>query len=97
MIRCRGRILGAIDITGGLACRGLEMLSLVRATVAAAEANLSLKAAGAALGSQVRTGSMLSVLGGPAELTNNGRRVQPSPRHAEVLVLLSENPEGLAG
>jgi len=91
-----GAMLGAIDITGGPRVAAPEVLSLVRATVAAAEAHLSLKAAGAALGSHVRTGSTLSVLGGPAELTHAGRRVQLSRRHAEVLVLLSENPEGLS-
>lgn len=91
-----GAMLGAIDITGGPRVAAPEVLSLVRATVAAAEAHLSLKAAGAALGSQVRTGSTLSVLGGPAELIHEGRRVQLSRRHAEVLLLLAENPEGMS-
>lgn len=91
-----GRILGAIDITGGPRVAVPEVLSLVRATVAAAESELRLH-----LLESPRTGIdtrlRLEVLGsGRPALVRGGERITLSGRHAEMLLLLHAHPEGLS-
>lgn len=90
-----GLIVGAIDITGGPRVAVPEVLSLVRATVAAAEAELRLHSLSSPM--QRRAGiARLEVLGGTRPvLVVGGIRQTVSRRHAEILLLLSEYPEGL--
>ncbi|MBF6237183.1 transcriptional regulator [Nocardia otitidiscaviarum] len=91
-----GAIIGAIDITGGPRVAAPEVLSLVRATVAAAESELRLLL----LESRkplAATAARLEVLGPHRPtLTRGGERVRLSQRHAEILLLLAEHPEGLS-
>lgn len=91
-----GQIIGAIDITGGPSVAAPEALSLIRATVSAAEAELRLHLldpAGPHSGELIR----LEALGArrPA-LIRDGERIPLSQRHAEILMLLGEHPEGLS-
>ncbi len=89
-----GRIIGAIDITGGPRVAVPEVLALVRATVAAAEAELRLL--DVPLPDAANPG--LDVLGvGRPVLARAGVRVPLWRRHAEILLLLAEHPEGLSG
>ena len=106
-----GRVLGAVDVTGDARAASRGVFALVTATVAAAERELEialLRAAagsGSAMGAGAGSGAgmapesallRLSVLrpGGPS-LTVRGRRVSVSQRHAELLLLLAEHPEGM--
>ena len=94
-----GRALGALDVTGGEGAASPLMLSLVRATAAAVEADL--RALGLARGgpapADVATAPRLVVLGpGPGVLHRPGAAPRPlSLRHAELLLLLSAHPRGL--
>lgn len=90
-----GLIVGTIDITGGPRVAVPEVLSLVRATVAAAESELRLHFLSSP--PRQRTGvARLEVLGGSRPvLVVDGVRQVVSRRHAEILLLLSEYPEGL--
>lgn len=91
-----GEIIGAIDITGGPRVAAPEVLSLIRATVVAAESELRLRLLGA-LPSPEPASARLQVLGpGRPVLTVDGERIRLSQRHAEILVLLAEHPEGLS-
>ncbi|MFF2556353.1 transcriptional regulator [Nocardia sp. NPDC058058] len=91
-----GRVIGAIDITGGPRVAGPEMLSLIRATVVAAESELRLRLLGAPSPSDPAL-ARLQVLGaGRPVLTVDGERIRLSQRHAEILVLLADHPEGLS-
>ena len=91
-----GRILGALDITGGPRVAVPEALALVRATAAAAEGELRLREL-----ASPRTPAMsvprLEVLGSrrPALVVDGDRHELPR-RHAEILLLLAEHPEGLS-
>ncbi|RVW01382.1 sigma-54-dependent transcriptional regulator family protein [Rhodococcus xishaensis] len=89
-----GLILGAIDITGGPRVATPEALALVRATVAAVEAELRVQAL---IAPPIASGqARLEVLGhGRPVLLLDGERLEVSRRHAEILVLLAEHPEGL--
>lgn len=90
-----GQIIGAIDITGGPRVAVPEVLALVRATVAAAESELRLHL----LNSPRLLGAgppRLQVLGSERPtLVRDGDRVTLSQRHAEILLLLADRPEGL--
>ncbi|CAM2832051.1 transcriptional regulator [Prescottella defluvii] len=91
-----GRTIGALDITGGPRVAVPEALTLVRATVAAAEAELRLQALASPRPS-VASAPRLEVLGsGRPGLIVDGERSHLSRRHAEILLLLAEHPEGLA-
>lgn len=93
-----GRILGVLDVTGGPRVAAPEILSLVRATVVAAEAELRVQALEnpGILGSV--GGARLEVLAGARPVfIRDGARTELSGRHAEILLLLAEHPEGLAG
>ncbi|GKQ39250.1 GAF domain-containing protein [Streptomyces sp. A012304] len=89
-----GRVLGAVDITGGDGLAHPHSLGFVQAVARAAESHLALLA-------PARPGPdtpELSVLGrDEAGLSVGGRRVRLSRRHSEILVLLAGHPEGLTG
>ncbi|MEU3355385.1 GAF domain-containing protein [Streptomyces sp. NPDC037389] len=85
-----GRLLGAVDITGGDHLAGPHSLALVQATARAAEAQLASSPAGGQ--------PALSVLGrDEALLVTAGRRLRLSRRHSEILALLAAHPAGLTG
>ncbi|WP_040811589.1 transcriptional regulator [Nocardia concava] len=90
-----GQVIGAIDITGGPRVAAPEALSLIRATVTAAESELRLGLLDAPrmLGERAR----LLVLGaGRPTLIRGEERIRLSQRHAEILLLLAGHPEGLS-
>ncbi|MDH6678053.1 hypothetical protein M2284_002256 [Rhodococcus sp. LBL1] len=92
-----GQAIGTIDITGGPEVAEAKALALVRATVAAAETELRLQV----LSSPRLLGTApprLVVLGrGRPALLRGGERITLSRRHAEILLLLANRPEGLRG
>ncbi|GGL87063.1 transcriptional regulator [Streptomyces fumigatiscleroticus] len=89
-----GRVLGAVDITGGDGLAHPHSLGFVQAVARAAESQLALlaprrPAAGTA---------ELTALGrDEALLHTGGRGIRLSRRHSEILVLLARHPEGLTG
>ncbi|MDG4793194.1 GAF domain-containing protein [Micromonospora sp. WMMD1082] len=87
-----GRLLGAIDITGGDHLATPQSLALVRATARAAEAQL-------AADRPLDPGTVhVAALGhDEAELRLAGRRIRLGRRHSELLVLLLDHPEGRTG
>ncbi|SCG73925.1 transcriptional regulator [Micromonospora echinaurantiaca] len=87
-----GRLLGAVDITGGDHLANPQSLALVRATARAAEAQL-------AADRPVEPGvATVAALGrDEAELRVDGRRIRLGRRHSELLVLLLDHPEGRTG
>ncbi|MEU4219795.1 GAF domain-containing protein [Actinoplanes sp. NPDC026623] len=88
-----GRLLGAIDVTGGDHLANPHSLALVRATALAAEAYLS-----AHLPQPAAHAATVSVSGREdAALTVGGRRLRLGRRHSELLVLLLMHPEGRTG
>ncbi|GAB0103890.1 GAF domain-containing protein [Nocardia sp. JMUB6875] len=90
-----GQIIGAVDITGGPRVAAPEALSLIRATVVAAESELRLRLLDAP---RVRPERLrLRVLGSVRPTLERGEeRIRLSQRHAEILVLLAAHPEGLS-
>ncbi|MFB7876378.1 MULTISPECIES: GAF domain-containing protein [unclassified Nocardia] len=103
-----GRLIGVLMIAGGMRVAKPEILALVKAAATAAEMDLVLRAmrAGRAVPAPTpadvdtaeeppaRLG--LDVLGlGQPQLSVAGERVSLSQRHAEILLLLTEHPEGL--
>ncbi|WFB06497.1 GAF domain-containing protein [Streptomyces sp. LX-29] len=88
-----GRLLGAVDLTGGDHLASPHSLALVRATARAAEAQLMALTPRA---SGPRT--TLTALGrDEALLTGDGLRLRLGRRHSEIMVLLAGHPEGLTG
>lgn len=89
-----GRVLGAVDITGGDGLAHPHSLGFVQAVARAAESQLALLV-------PERPGTdtpELTVLGrDEAQLRVDGRRIRLSRRHSEILVLLARRPEGLTG
>ncbi|MGO4430761.1 transcriptional regulator, partial [Streptomyces sp. MCAF7] len=78
-----GRLLGAVDITGGDHLAAPHSLALVQAAEAP-------RAAGPRV--------LLTALGrDEALLLAEGRRLRLGPRHSEIMVLLAAHPEGLSG
>ncbi|MDQ1072566.1 hypothetical protein QFZ32_008006 [Streptomyces canus] len=89
-----GRVLGAVDITGGDGLAHPHSLGFVQAVARAAESQLALLLPERPASDT----SELSALGrDEALLAGAGRRVRLSRRHSEILVLLSRHPEGLTG
>ncbi|MFF4703283.1 GAF domain-containing protein [Streptomyces sp. NPDC001288] len=89
-----GRVLGAIDITGGDRLAHPHSLGFVQAVARAAESQLALLDPPA----PVDEPPALTALGrDEAELRLDGRRIRLGRRHSELLVLLSRHPEGLSG
>ncbi|WP_327351590.1 GAF domain-containing protein [Streptomyces sp. NBC_01304] len=87
-----GRVLGAVDITGGDRLAHPHSLAFVQAVARAAEAQLALdhRAPAPAL--------ELHALGrDEALLVAHGRKLRLSRRHSELLTLLACHPEGLTG
>jgi hypothetical protein len=98
-----GAVLGVLDITGDDTVVVPQTPALVRATVAAVEAELTVNALtrdlGRGLAGLPRPSSAtirLSVLGRRRALLSTpiGERVL-TPRHSELVLLLTEHPEGL--
>ncbi|WP_306956208.1 GAF domain-containing protein [Streptomyces sp. B4I13] len=89
-----GRVLGAVDITGGNGLAHPHSLGFVQAVARAAEAHLALLA-------PARPGAdtpRLNVLGrDAARLVTGDRELRLSRRHSEILLLLARHPEGLTG
>jgi hypothetical protein len=89
-----GRVLGAVDITGGDGLAHPHSLGFVQAVARAAESQLALLAPPAASSGTIE----LTALGrDEALLLIAGRRIRLSRRHSEILVLLARHPEGLTG
>lgn len=100
-----GAILGVLDLTGGSEVATPQTLALVRATVAAVEAELRLERLSP--NTQPRTttggwapgwsGTQLDVLGRRgARLSYGSTTTTLSLRHSEMLVLLTESGNGLS-
>ncbi|MFF9351694.1 GAF domain-containing protein [Streptomyces sp. NPDC014734] len=90
---CTGRVLGAVDVTGGDRLAHPHSLAFVQAVARAAESQLALLAPSPADGTL-----RLTALGrDEALLVAAGRRVRLSRRHSELLVTLARHPEGLGG
>jgi hypothetical protein len=87
-----GRLLGAIDVTGGDHLANPHSLALVRATALAAEAYL-----GSHRPSPSAAGTVTSLGRDEAVLSLGGRRLRLGRRHSELLVLLLAHPEGRTG
>ncbi|MET9408011.1 GAF domain-containing protein [Streptomyces sp. NPDC002935] len=89
-----GRVLGAIDITGGDGLAHPHSLAFVQAVARAAESHLALLAPQRAMADTLE----LTALGrDEAQLVADGRKIRLSRRHSEILVLLARHPEGLTG
>ncbi|MFF3752366.1 GAF domain-containing protein [Streptomyces sp. NPDC002018] len=88
-----GRLLGAVDITGGDRLAHPHSLAFVGAVARAAESQLALLAPPPGADSL-----RLSALGrDEALLAVAGRKVRLSRRHSEILTLLARRPEGATG
>ncbi|KUH40296.1 GAF domain-containing protein [Streptomyces changanensis] len=88
-----GRLLGAVDVTGGDRLAHPHSLAFVQAVARAAESHLALRAPAPAP-DRVR----LCALGrDEALLTAGGRTVRLSRRHSEIVVVLAAHPQGLCG
>ncbi|MGW0930648.1 GAF domain-containing protein [Streptomyces sp. NPDC002644] len=90
-----GRILGAVDITGGNGLAHPHSLGFVQAVARAVESQLALLEPP----SRGDGALELTALGRDEALlrTGGGRRVRLSRRHSEIVVLLARHPEGLTG
>ncbi|MFE7173773.1 GAF domain-containing protein [Streptomyces sp. NPDC057616] len=89
-----GRVLGAVDITGGDGLAHPHSLGFVQAVARAAESHLALLTPERPAPDTPE----LTVLGrDEAQLLSGGRKVRLSRRHSEILVLLARHPEGLTG
>ncbi|MFI0980823.1 GAF domain-containing protein [Streptomyces sp. NPDC021093] len=90
-----GRLLGAVDITGGDSLAHPHSLAFVQAVARAAESQLALLAPPPS----PDTGTaLLHALGrDEALLVAGGSKVRLSRRHSEILVVLARRPEGLSG
>lgn len=92
-----GRLIGAVDITGGDHLASPQSLALVQATARAAEAYL------AELTAEAETPEagvpVLNALGRDEALlaTGHGAPLRLGPRHSEIMLLLAAHPEGLTG
>ncbi|MER7664177.1 MULTISPECIES: GAF domain-containing protein [unclassified Streptomyces] len=88
-----GRLLGAVDITGGDRLAHPHSLAFVGAVARAAESQLALLAPPPSAQSV-----QLSALGrDEALLVTGGRKLRLSRRHSEIMVLLAHRPEGVGG
>ncbi|HEX5201900.1 MAG TPA: GAF domain-containing protein [Actinoplanes sp.] len=96
-----GRLLGAIDVTGGDHLANPNSLALVRATAMAAEARLGSHRLVPAAGFETTPPSVagrVTALGrDEATLTFGGARRRLGRRHSELVVLLLAHPEGRTG
>ncbi|MET1038805.1 MAG: GAF domain-containing protein [Aeromicrobium sp.] len=95
-----GAILGVLDLTGGDEVATPQTLTLVRATVAAVEAELRIErlrpSAGIAPTASGWSAPSLEVLGGHgATLRHGATTTRLSLRHSELVLLLSESDDGM--
>lgn len=90
-----GAVLGVLDVTGGQAAGSRMVLSLVRAVAGSVERELARAAGTAAATAPGGPRVELEVLGSPRWSGARGPRPL-SLRHAEILLLLAEHPEGLS-
>ncbi|MFF3331820.1 GAF domain-containing protein [Streptomyces sp. NPDC002888] len=89
-----GRVLGAVDVTGGDGLAHPHSLGFVQAVARAAEAHLALLAPEL----PAVDAPELTALGrDEALLLTGGHKLRLSRRHSEIVVLLSRHPEGLTG
>ncbi|MFV0137388.1 GAF domain-containing protein [Streptomyces sp. HMX87] len=89
-----GRVLGAVDITGGDRLAHPHSLGFVQAVARAAESQLALLTPRPPAADTAE----LTALGrDEAVLSTAGRRLRLSRRHSEIVVLLSRRSEGLTG
>lgn len=95
-----GRLLGAVDITGRDHVASVQAMALVRATAAAAQAELKLlDVTGGSPGHAHDEGDpgRLEVLGRDTALFfRAGEVIRLSRRHSELLLLLMNHPNGLS-
>ncbi|MFJ6700047.1 GAF domain-containing protein [Streptomyces sp. NPDC091272] len=90
-----GRLLGAVDITGGDSLAHPHSLAFVQAVASAAESHLALLAPSPPADTDR---ALLYALGrDEALLVAAGSKVRLSRRHSEIAVLLARHPEGLSG
>ncbi|MER5776094.1 GAF domain-containing protein [Streptomyces sp. NPDC002039] len=90
-----GRLLGAVDITGGDGLAHPHSLAFVRAVARAAEAQLALLEPDP---SQAHVPDTIAALGRDEALwVGGGREVTLGRRHSEIMALLAHHPEGLSG
>ncbi|MFE4258393.1 transcriptional regulator [Streptomyces sp. NPDC056883] len=89
-----GRLLGAVDVTGGDWLAHPHSLAFVRAVACAAEARLALLDP-----APLPPGGALTALGRDEALLTGpgGREVRLGRRHSEIMALLAHHPEGLSG
>ncbi|QTE31654.1 GAF domain-containing protein [Pengzhenrongella sicca] len=98
-----GRTLGVLDVTGRDPAASPQMLRLVRATVAAMESELAVRALRSLLASSPADPApwptaRLEVLGtSSGALVRGGQRQPLTLRHAELLLLLGARPRGTTG
>ncbi|WP_206506261.1 GAF domain-containing protein [Streptomyces chrestomyceticus] len=93
-----GRLLGAVDITGGDHLASPHSLALVQATARAAEVHLASYAKHAEHAGHPTPTAHLTVLArDEALLTTDGRTLRLGRRHSEIVLLLARHPEGLTG
>lgn len=95
-----GAILGVLDLTGGDEVATPQSLTLVRATVAAVEAELRIKRLSPTPARALPAGGWsapaLEVLGGHgATLRHGTTTTRLSLRHSEILLLLGESTDGM--
>ncbi|KQX71783.1 MULTISPECIES: GAF domain-containing protein [Aeromicrobium] len=91
-----GAVLGVLDLTGGADVVTPQSLALVRATVAAVEAELALERLAPVSLSAGWSRPSLTVLGGHGALLRHGSSTtRLSLRHSEILLLLLESEDGL--
>lgn len=95
-----GELLGVIDITGGDHIGSPASLALVRACALAAEGELRRRRPRTPVDAEsedVSISGRLEVMGQDGGiLTLGGRRQRLSRRHAEILALLAQRPDGLS-
>jgi hypothetical protein len=98
-----GAILGVLDLSGGPEVAGAQTLALVRATVAAVEAELRLSRLAVPDGATAErrdtasTAPRLEVLGRrSARFSYPGTTTELSLRHSEIVLLLADSPDGLS-
>lgn len=95
-----GAVLGVLDLTGTAEVATVQSLSLVRATVAAVEAELRIQrlsppAPSASVGGAGWTMPTLEVLGARGATFRHGTTMSRlGLRHSELFLLLTERPEG---
>lgn len=95
-----GAVLGVLDLTGGPEVATAQSLTLVRATVAAVEAELRIERLSPPTPTSVVSSGWslpaLDVLGGHgATLRHGATTTRLSLRHSELLLLIAESPDGL--